>query len=186
MALMVLALCFTGCGPAPDDVSVKVVDLARTIDSAERRPAAGFDVAVHVADGVARPSIVVPVPARAIWSLPLPRHGLFRAFLTVDAAGTAAPAVRVRLGISDNRVYEGLAERTLTPGSGWTEFRADLSAYAGIQASLFYRPDRITWRLVLSTDRLGPAPARAVVGSPEILTDVSSAKEYLTRRRQIR
>jgi hypothetical protein len=94
--------------------------------------------------------------------------------------------VRVRLGISDNRVYEGLAEHTLNPGTGWTEFRTDLSAYAGIKASLFYRPDRITWRLVLSTDRVGPAPATAVLGSPEILTDVSSAKEYLTRRQQMR
>lgn len=184
-----LALLFTGCERAPSDASVKIVDLTRTFASAERRPLTGFDVAVHVADGVARPSLVVPVPARAIWSLPLPRHGLFRAFLTVDgagAAGPAAPAVRFRLGISDNRVYEGLVEQTLTPGSGWTEFRADLSAYAGIKASLFYRPDRITWRLVLSTDRVGPAPASAVVGSPEILTDASSAKEYLTRRQQIR
>jgi hypothetical protein len=190
LALLFLAgaLLFTGCrhALAQDDASVEVVDLTRTFDSAEHRPVNGFDVAVHVADGVARPSLVVPVPARAIWSLPLPRHGLFRAFLTLDPAGAPATAVRFRLGISDNRVYEALAERTLTTEHGWTEFRADLSAYAGIKASLFYRPDRITWRLVLSTDVLGTVPVRAVWGSPAILTDVSSVKEYQTRRRQVR
>jgi hypothetical protein len=172
-----------GCGPRPDAVSFTAVDLTRTLSGAERRPSTGFDVAVHVADGQPRSSIVMPVPARATWSLPLPRHGLFRAFVAVDPAGTPGTAVRFRLGISDNRVYEALADRTVTVERGWTELRADLSAYAGIKWSLFYRPDRIVWRLVLSTDALGPVPTRAMWGSPEILTDPSSAQEYMTRLR---
>jgi hypothetical protein len=174
-----------GCGPRPDAITYTAVDLTRTLDSAERRPATRFDVAVRVAEGVSRPSIVMPVPARATWLLPLPRHGVFRAFVTLDPAGTPATAVRFRLGISDNRVYEGLADRTLTVERGWTEIRADLSAYAGLKWSLFYRPDRIVWRFVLSTDALGPVPTHAIWGSPEILTDVASANEYMIRRRQM-
>jgi hypothetical protein len=174
-----------GCGHTPDAVSFKSVDLTRAFAGAVRRPAAGFDLTVHVADGLARPAIVMPVPARAIWSLPLPRRGLFRAFVAVDPAGTPATAVRFRLGVSDNRVYEALADRALTVERGWTEVDADLSAYAGRKWSLFYRPDRITWRIVLSTDALGQVPVRAIWGSPEILTDLPAAKEYLARRRQM-
>lgn len=161
------------------------MDLTRAFPGTERRPTAGFDLVIHVADGLARPSIVMPVPARATWSLPLPRRARFLAFVAVDPAGGPATAVRFRLGVSDNRVYEGLAERTLTVERGWTELSADLSAYAGFKWSLFYRPDRIVWRIVLSTNAVGHAPARAIWGSPEILTDVSSAREYNVRRRQV-
>jgi hypothetical protein len=184
---IVLLLLTTGCGRPPADVAFRAVDLTRTLERAERRPAAGFDLTVHVADGIARPAIVMPVPARAIWSLPLPRHGVFRAFVAVDPAGAGAPAtaVRFRLGISDARVYEGLADRTLTGERGWTELRADLSAFAGIKWSLFYRPDRIAWRIVLATDAVGGGPSKAVWGSPVILTDIPSAREYATRRLQV-
>jgi hypothetical protein len=164
---------------------VRAVELSRTFEAAQRRPAAGFDQTAHVADGIARPSIVMPVPARAIWSLPLPRHGLFHAFIAVDAPGQPAAAVRFRLGISDNRTYEELIEHTQTGTQGWTELRADLSAYAGLKWSLFYRPDRITWRLVLATDALNGSPVRAVWGAPEVLTDLASGREYLLRRQQL-
>ena len=164
------------------------MDLTRTLGTAEQRPAGGFELAAHEADGLTRPSIVMPVPARATWSLPMPRHGLFHAFLTVDSAGHpsagAGAVARFRLGISDAHVYEELAS-AIPAGTGWTELRVDLSAYAGRKWSLFYRPDRITWRLVLATDAVGPGPVRAVWGSPEILTDPSSGQEYLIRRRAL-
>ena len=148
---------------------------------AELRPAAGFDTTIHTADRIARPSIVMPVPGRAIWSLPLPRRAVFRAFVSLDAAGHSSAPVRFRVGVSDDRVYEGLATCELQGEPGWTELRADLSAFAGFKWSLFYRPDRVTWRVVLSTDAIGPAPARAVWGSPEVLTDTRAAKEYARR-----
>ena len=160
---------------------MQVVDFARRVDRAERRPAAGFETSIHTADRIARPSLVMPVPARAIWSLPLPRRGVFRAFVTLDAAGHPSTPVRFRVGVSDDRVYEGLAAREVQGEPGWTEVRADLSAFAGFKWSLFYRPDRVTWRVVLSTDAIGPAPARAVWGSPELITDGRAAREYVRR-----
>jgi hypothetical protein len=71
-------------------------------------------------------------------------------------------------------------------GPGWVELGADLSAYAGVKWSLFYRPDRITWRVVLSADTVEGAPASAVLGSPEIVTDGAGAKEYIARRQALR
>ncbi len=138
-------------------------------------------MSIHTADRIARPSIVMPVPARAIWSLALPRRGVFRAFVTLATDGHPSTSVRFRMGVSDDRVYEGLATCELQGEPGWTELRADLSAFAGFKWSLFYRPDRVTWRVVLSTDAIGALPARAVWGSPEVLADARSAKEYARR-----
>jgi hypothetical protein len=68
----------------------------------------------------------------------------------------------------------------------WREIRADLSAYAGWKWSLFYRPDRITWRVVLAADALDATPATILWASPEIVTDTTSAREYATRRQRLR
>ena len=119
------------------------------------------------------------------WPLPLPRRGVFQAFVSIADAppGTVAAPVRLRVGISDHRIYEGLSDVMLNPGTQqWTDLRADLSAYAGWKWSLFYRPERVTWRLVLAADATSAAPATAVWGSPEIVTDTRSAREYAARR----
>jgi hypothetical protein len=159
--------------------------LIRDFDRVETRPPAGFEISTEQRGDVVHPSIVAPVPSRMVWPLPLPRRGAFRAFVALAAEGTGQPA-RLRVGVSDHRVYEGLAEVMVPPGdSRWIELRADLSAYAGWKWSLFYQPDRVTWRIVLAADATGAAPARAVWGSPEILTDTDSALEYTARRRQL-
>jgi hypothetical protein len=175
------------CRPAPDEVPFRVVDLVREFDRAEKRPSDGFQITAYAADGVVRPAIVVPVPSRVIWSLPLPRRGRFRAFLALNGRGDPSAVIRFRFGVSDFHIYEGLAEQTIAAARpGWVDFRTDLSAYAGFKWSLFYRPDRVTWRVVLATDVVGGGPAAAVWGSPEIVTDVRGAKEYITRRHQLR
>jgi hypothetical protein len=179
---IILVLLFTGCDRTSRAVSTQVVDLADEFDRAERRPPAGFDVTVHVVDGIARPAIVMPVPGRAIWSLRVPRNGVLRTFVALENSGESGLGVRFRLGISDHRVSETLATRTLTKERGWTELAADLSAFAGFKWSLFYRPDEITWRILLATDDLGNARTRALWGSPEILTDAQSARDYQKQR----
>jgi hypothetical protein len=125
---------------------------------------------------------VAPVPSRFTCALPLPRRGRFHAFLALAApAGAPEASARFRIGISDGRVYEGLTEKVLTTGADrWIDIETDLSAYAGWKWSLFYRPDRITWRLVLAADALSGAPS-AVWGQPEILSDSPAAREYLVR-----
>ena len=163
---------------------MKAVDLMHDFNRAEKRPAVPFEIAEREVAGVARPAIVVPVPSRLTWSMPLPRRAVFQSAvaLTSPPPGVSPAPVRLRIGISDHRTFEGLSEVTLTPGSGWTDLRADLSAYAGWKWSLFYRPDRVTWRLNLSADAIGGQPAVALWSRPEIVTDTQSAREYSTRR----
>jgi hypothetical protein len=159
-------------------VSTQVIDLAQGFDRAERRPSAGFDLTVHAVNGIARPAIVMPVPGRAIWSVRIPRNGKLRTFVALENSDRSAAAVRFRIGISDHRVSERLAESTVGAETGWTEIAADLSAFAGFKWSLFYRPDRVIWRIALAADDVGNAPTRAVWGAPEILTDARSARDY--------
>jgi hypothetical protein len=93
----------------------------------------------------------------------------------------------VRLGVSDQRIYEGVSELTLPAGTRtWVDLRADLSAYAGWKWSLFYRPDSITWRVVLAADAIGGSGGTLLWGAPEILTDTQSAREYAARRQRPR
>ena len=70
-----------------------------------------------------------------------------------------------------------------TPGiqTGWTDLRADLSAYAGWQWSIFYRPERRRWRLVLSTDAVSGVPGRGVWGGLRIDGDRAAAREHVER-----
>lgn len=133
---------------------------------------------------MARPAIAAVVPSRLTFELPLPRHGVLHAFVA-PAASTAT--VRLRIGISDNRIYEGVAELMVPPGPrAWTELRADLSAYAGWKWSLFYRPDRTVWHLVLATDAVAGVAPTVMWGAPEIVTDQRSAREYAARRQRLR
>lgn len=140
----------------------------------------------HAADDIVKPSIVVPVPSRLTIPLPIPRRGLLRTSVAIVADDPAA-RVRFRVGISDHRIYEGLDEVVISGGrGGWVELRTDLSAYAGFKWSLFYRPERVVWRLVLAADVAGVPAAGAVWGAPEIVTDRSAVKEYLARRARLR
>jgi hypothetical protein len=107
----------------------------------------------------------------------MPRHGRFRA----SVAAVGAP-VRVRIGISDNRIYDELGEATLQPSGHWTPIDVDLSAYAGWKPSLFYRPDRVVWHFILSADAVAGAPATVAWARPEIVASPDAAREYAERR----
>jgi hypothetical protein len=185
VALIVLC----GCRYSTPFAPVRVVNLLRELDQADKRPPAGFVVAEHEVGGVVRPAISATVPSRLTIALPLPRRGIFHAFVALaeGPAGAPAAAVRLRIGVSDDRIYEGLTELTLAPGQRtWMDLRADLSAYAGWKWSLFYRPDGITWRVVLAADATDTVPATVLWGSPEIVTDMKSAREYAARRQRLR
>ena len=114
-----------------------------------------------------------------MWALPLPRDGVFRARIAVAGA-----RVRIRIGVSDARIYEQLAERILAPDQEWSVLTANLSAYAGRKISLFYRPDNISWRVNLSADAIEGA-ATVAWGRPEVLTSSRNVAEYVKRRARI-
>lgn len=186
---LVVAVLLCGCRSPSPGATVRVVDLLRELDKAERRPPAGFALTGYRTAGVSRPAIAAAVPSRLIVRLPLPRHGVFHAYVALaePAAGGAPTGARLRVGVSDERTYEGVTELVLPPDRrGWTELRADLSAYAGWKWSVFYRPDRVIWRLVLAVDAVQGGPATALWGEPQIETDARSAREYTARRQRMR
>jgi hypothetical protein len=185
---IVVVILVAGCRHV-ENTPVRVVNLIRELDRAELRPANGFEIATRDVGGTSYPSIVVPVPSRLTVPLPLPRRGVLRAFASLEppAPGVPPVPVRLRVGVSDNRIYERLTDVVLSPGDrGWVGVQTDLSAYAGWKWSLFYHPDRIMWHVVLAADAIAGVPARAVWGSPEIVTDNESAKEYSARRQRLR
>jgi hypothetical protein len=188
-ALAILAVILCGGCRQVENTAVQAVNLLREFDAAEKRPPAGFQITDRQIDGVSRPSIVVPVPSRLTISLPLPRHGVLRAAAALEppSAGRPAASVRLRVGVSDDRIYERLTDVVLTAGQrGWVDVRTDLSAYAGWKWSFFYHPERVMWRVVLAADAIDGIPATAVWGSPEIVTDRDGAKEYTVRRARFR
>ena len=187
LSIVVVILC-GGCRHV-EETSVPVVNLLREFDRADKRPATGFELGDREIDGTSHPSIIIPVPSRLTIPLPLPRRGVLRAFVSMEPLADGAPVapIRLRIGVSDDRIYERLTDIDLTPGRrAWTMVHTDLSAYAGRKWSLFYHPDRVMWRVVLAADAIAGVPARAVWGSPEIVTDHESAKEYFARRQRLR
>lgn len=180
-ARVLLPLLLGGCRAPPPAAPVSTVDFIKDFDQAEKRPAAGFSIADYVASGTAHPAILAVAPSRLTWAILIPRHGTIRAFV---AAAGASP-VRIRIGVSDARIYEELVSTTVTDGSGWSTITADLSAYAGWKFSLFYRPDGQTWRVNLSADAIGGAPGTVAWGVPEIVTRTADALEYAHRRRRL-
>jgi len=148
-------------------------DLINEFPRAECHPAGACE-ALAGPGGV---SLRVASPSRITWTLPLPHDGRFET--TVSALANAR--VRFRVGVSDERVYEGLSELVLAPSDGPRPVVVDLSPYAGWKWSLFYHPDRITWRLTLSADAMGGVPGVALWGAPRVMTTRGGAVEYLRR-----
>ena len=153
------------------------------MDNADQRPPGAVTVTEFHRDGVSRPAIAAAVPSRLTVRLPFPHHGVFRA--SVARTGTQPGGARLRVGVSDERTFEEVTNLVLSPDArGWTDLRVDLSAYAGWKWSLFYRPDRIVWRLVLAADAVDNSPPTVLWGEPRIETDTNSAREYRARRRR--
>jgi len=59
---------------------------------------------------------------------------------------------------------------------------ADLSPFAGRKLSIFYRPDRIRWQVIIGTHILSGSPGIVYLGEPVIDTDRDGVREYMKRR----
>lgn len=173
---LLLLVCALGCrserGPS---TVVPLVDLLTEFPTADARPSGAFHVGFHRAAGTTLAAIVGPAPGRITWTLPIPREASFRARLAARSS-----AVRVRVGVSDLRVYEPLATRVVTPDAGWIDIDAPLSEYAGMKISLFYHPERYAWRINVSADPM-PQPATIALALPQIVVPERDVPEYAHR-----
>lgn len=128
------------------------VDLLAMLPSAEVR--AGSDVLTAVRPDVvtvagdSRTALVLRVPARVTWPTDLPFHAALRTAVTLLPDGPQD--VTLRIGISDDRVYEDVARFTSTPG--WQVQVVDLRRFSEWKFSLFYQPLRKSWRLVINAE----------------------------------
>jgi hypothetical protein len=180
-------LASSGCGSRTPAPAIRTIDLIRQFAHAETRPLAGsFQIAEHTFGGRAHTSLVVPVPSRVIWVTTLPERAWLHVAVAVAPQAAGPAVVTFRIGISDDRIYDRLIERTIssagTTSGGWTDLAADLSLYAGRKLSLFYRPHGRKWRVVFSSDR-NEGAAAAVWGAPGIDTDSAAARRFLAPRR---
>jgi hypothetical protein len=170
------------CSSRASGPPIRTIDLIKQFAHAETRPLAGsFQIAEHTFGGRAHTSLVASVPSRVIWTTTLPERGWLRVAVGVPQQAGSASAVNFRVGISDDRIYDRLVQRTVSSAesrAGWTDLEADLSLYAGRKLSLFYRPHGRRWRVILSADWI-EGTAAAVWGAPGIDTDSAAARRFL-------
>ena len=185
IALILIAVPLTGAsGCARHGSQVVAIDLMKLLGQADLRPPNTFTISEHSCAEGRRPGVQIPPVSRGTWTLSFPERATLAAFAAVQ--GTEAASAEFRVGMSDDRVYETLHTQVVSAADcarGWTELRVDLSRYAGRQFSLFYRPDRKKWKLILGVNTRAGAPDAAFWGAPRIEADVESVKRYLAQRR---
>lgn len=149
-----------GCGKPAQPTHI---DLLSLLARAEKRPPVTGEDAFVVGDiqfdGRVIPAVIVPQPSRIVWTVRIPRRATLtgHAGLAPDRTGKYAGDAVFRIGVSGGRIYEQVFERRMTPvevesDRTFVPIAVDLSAWAGWQWSLFYRPSESTWNLVFSVD----------------------------------
>ncbi len=143
-SLMAAVVVLTGCGWTADRPAE--VDLLSMLPTAERRAGGEVSTAIRadvfVAGGDGRMALVMEAPARVTWSVRLPVHAQFQ----TAVAGSA----RLRLGASNGRTYQEVAQIDVT--AGWKPVTIDLRGLSEVQWSLFYQPLRMDWQLIINAD----------------------------------
>jgi hypothetical protein len=140
------------------------VDLLATLPSADAR--AGSDVRTAVRPDVvtvagdSRTALVLRAPARVTWPVDLPHHAELRTAVALLPDGPQD--VTVRIGLSDDRVYEDVARFSVAPG--WQAQVVDLRRFSEWKFSLFYEPLRRSWRLVINAE--GPPGGQVALDRP--------------------
>ena len=167
-AAAVLAAACSG-SPAPARI-----DLLAELPRAEKRaikPEIAIRTALVGPAGDPRLSLVTDTPARITWTLRLPSHAHLQTALRLvpDANGKIGDGIAARIGISDNRSYQGLLRVVIDKAatSGWQPVDVDLTEYSGWKFSLFYQPSRRDWRLVFGADA---APGGTIAWAQPLIT----------------
>lgn len=134
------------------------IDLLRELPRAARGPAAEADERIRVElvdgpDGV-RPALVMHPTSRVIWQVQMAERAELRTTIARLPGSDPGATLSVRLGVSDERIYEDHFRETLDPPPGdtasWRPITIDLSLYSGPKWSLFHQPSRRLWSLVLN------------------------------------
>jgi len=158
--LFALLVSTSGCGRTRQPTHI---DLLSLLAHAEKRPPTTANDAFVVrdvpCDGRVVPAVIVPQPSRIVWTVRIPRRATLTAHagLVPDHTGKSAGDAVFRIGVSGGRLYEMVYQRRMTPISvesdrTFVPIAVDLSAWAGWQWSLFYRPSETAWNLVFSVD----------------------------------
>jgi hypothetical protein len=177
--LLFAVLAATHCRRDERTIVPRRVDLLRSFDSADRRPrGAVFTTAIVTLGGETLPALDVPAMSRVVWTSRMPDHAVLQTALGVPTQMAAPEGGKAlfRIGIADERTYEGLLSTEIDLGSttrGWEQVSIDLSKYGGFKWSLFYRPREKTWHIIFNTTitRLGrnvDATDRLFWGRPSI------------------
>jgi hypothetical protein len=189
IALVAVLATMVACTDPARQTPVVVIDLLRDVPRAERR-VLPVDDAITVAPttlgGTTRSALVMTSPSRVTWNgIRLPPGGVLRAHVGVLGGG-AGGTLLFRVGISDDRLYEELLTETVTAPDppAWRVVEVSLARYAGWQWSVFYRPDRRSWNLVLNVSvprGNRPRSLHGVWGDLAIATDRERARSYWRR-----
>jgi hypothetical protein len=85
----------------------------------------------------------------------MPDRAVIRTALGVSPplAATRRGKALFRIGISDDRTYDGLmtTEVLVESSQAWQPISIDLSKYGGFKWSLFYRPREKIWNVIFNT-----------------------------------
>ncbi len=146
-----------GCGQAPAAPPLPI-DLIHDLSSARRQPEGAVRADVITIGDASTPALLMPAPSRVTWPVRFSQRVNLDASvaLTADAAGAPA-GVTLRIGLSDDRWYNEILRVKIDPvaagaAPAWQPIRVDLSPFSGWKFSLFYRPSRIAWKLIVNAD----------------------------------
>lgn len=173
-AVSAIVLLGLSCGGRAAGPSFSI-DLQAALPQAVVRAGDGRPVRMDLAGpaGDVRPAIVLPAPSRVTWEVRMPVETVFDAAVWIVPEGAAG--VLFRVGLADDRAYQDVLKRTVVShgdGGAWQPVRVDLAAYSGWKWSLFYRPGKRTWRLIVNAD---PAPSGTIALSGAAVTERSLA-----------
>lgn len=158
--LTAAALLLSGAACVPSNPATPMpIDLLRELPRAAVAPAARpnlVSVQVIDRDGAQHAALVMHPTSRVIWQVQMTEPAELRADIARLPGGDAGAELSVRIGVSDERIYEEHFRQRLPHSAGevpaWRPLVIDLSLYSGWKWSLFYQPSRRTWSLVLNVE----------------------------------
>lgn len=158
--LTAAALLLSGAACVPSNPATPMpIDLLRELPRAAVAPAARpnlVSVQVIDRDGAQHAALVMHPTSRVIWQVQMTEPAELRADIARLPGGDAGAELSVRIGVSNERIYEEHFRQRLPHSAGevpaWRPLVIDLSLYSGWKWSLFYQPSRRTWSLVLNVE----------------------------------